>query len=164
MSNSDATVAKETASDGDPSNFGLVVCAIVSILPSHTHHRLKADQYLSNDIKPWTEQETLKLLEGMEMHRDDWNKVAEHVSSRSQDECVLHFLKLPIQDSYLDETNLGQLHNDDVITSHTHLGPLQYQPVPFSQSGNPIMSTVAFLASVVDPRVAAAAAKAALRK
>lgn len=42
------------------------------------------------------------------------------------------------------------------------LGPLAYQPVPFSQSGNPVMSTVAFLASVVDPRVASAAAKAAL--
>ena len=42
------------------------------------------------------------------------------------------------------------------------LGPLSHQPVPFSQQGNPIMSTVAFLASVVDPRVASAAAKAAL--
>ena len=41
-------------------------------------------------------------------------------------------------------------------------GPLVYQPVPFSKAGNPIMSTVAFLASVVDPRVASAAAKAAL--
>lgn len=44
------------------------------------------------------------------------------------------------------------------------LGPLAYQPVPFSQQGNPVMSTVAFLASVVDPRVASAAAKAALGK
>ena len=42
------------------------------------------------------------------------------------------------------------------------LGPLSHQPTPFSQQGNPIMSTVAFLASVVDPRVASAAAKAAL--
>lgn len=41
-------------------------------------------------------------------------------------------------------------------------GPLAYQPIPFSQTGNPIMSTVAFLASVVDPRVASAAAKSAL--
>ena len=45
------------------------------------------------------------MLEGMELYRDDWNKVAEHVSSRSQDECVLHFLKLPIQDPYLDENS-----------------------------------------------------------
>ena len=43
-------------------------------------------------------------------------------------------------------------------------GPLAYQPVPFSQQGNPVMSTVAFLASIVDPRVASAAAKAALGK
>jgi hypothetical protein len=43
-------------------------------------------------------------------------------------------------------------------------GPLAYQPIPFSQTGNPIMSTVAFLASVVDPRVASAAAKSALGK
>lgn len=43
-------------------------------------------------------------------------------------------------------------------------GPLAYQPVPFSQTGNPVMSTVAFLASVVDPRVAGAATKAALEE
>ncbi len=41
-------------------------------------------------------------------------------------------------------------------------GPLAHQPIPFSRQGNPIMSTVAFLASVVDPRIASAAAKAAL--
>lgn len=47
---------------------------------------------------------------------------------------------------------------------YVYVGPLAYQPVPFSQQGNPVMSTVAFLASVVDPRVASAAAKAALGK
>lgn len=83
------------------------------------------------------------------MHRDDWNKVSAHVGTRTQDECILHFLRLPIEDPYLEE-------------SSDKLGPLAYQPVPFSQQGNPIMSTVAFLASVVDPRIAAAAAKAAL--
>lgn len=83
------------------------------------------------------------------MYKDDWNKVSEHVGSRTQDECILHFLRLPIEDPYLEN-------------SESSLGPLAYQPVPFSQSGNPVMSTVAFLASVVDPRVASAAAKAAL--
>lgn len=42
------------------------------------------------------------------------------------------------------------------------LGPLAYQPVAFSRQGNPVMSAVAFLASVVDPRVAATAAQAAM--
>lgn len=73
-----------------------------------------------------------------------------HVKSRSQDECILHFLRLPIEDPYLEDT------------PGATLGPLAYQPIPFSQQGNPVMSTVAFLASIVDPRVAAAAAKAAL--
>ena len=44
------------------------------------------------------------------------------------------------------------------------IGPLAYQPIPFSKAGNPIMSTVAFLASTVDPRVAASAAKAAMEE
>lgn len=117
---------------------------------------LRSDQYLSKKsqkaataTKEWTEQETLLLLEGLEMYKDDWNKVAEHVGTRTQDECILHFLRLPIEDPFLEDIQLG---------------PLSHQPVPFSQQGNPIMSTVAFLASVVDPRVASAAAKAALEK
>lgn len=77
--------------------------------------------------------------------------MSEHVGSRAQDECILHFLRLPIEDPYLEDSSAS-------------LGPLAYQPVPFSQSENPVMSTVAFLASVVDPRVASSAAKAALGK
>uniref|UniRef100_A0A673KSS5 SWI/SNF complex subunit SMARCC1-like n=1 Tax=Sinocyclocheilus rhinocerous TaxID=307959 RepID=A0A673KSS5_9TELE len=101
--------------------------------------------------REWTEQETLLLLEALEMYKDDWNKVSEHVGSRTQDDCILHFLRLPIEDPYLEN-------------SEASMGPLAYQPVPFSQSGNPVMSTVAFLASVVDPRVASAAARAALEE
>ncbi|XP_015182603.1 PREDICTED: SWI/SNF complex subunit SMARCC2 isoform X4 [Polistes dominula] len=124
---------------------------------------LKVDQYsrkpavLKNKqaagaTRDWTEQETLLLLEGLELHKDDWNKVCEHVGSRTQDECILHFLRLPIEDPYLEDGG------------PEGLGPLAYQPVPFSKAGNPVMSTVAFLASVVDPRVAASAAKAAMEE
>ncbi|XP_035008850.1 SWI/SNF complex subunit SMARCC2 isoform X2 [Hippoglossus stenolepis] len=105
----------------------------------------------ASSMREWTEQETLLLLEGLEMYKDDWNKVSEHVGSRTQDECILHFLRLPIEDPYLED-------------SPSTLGPLAFQPVPFSQAGNPVMSTVAFLASVVDPRVASAAAKSALEE
>ncbi|XP_074527910.1 SWI/SNF complex subunit SMARCC2 isoform X3 [Halichoeres trimaculatus] len=105
----------------------------------------------ASSMREWTEQETLLLLEGLEMYKDDWNKVSEHVGSRTQDECILHFLRLPIEDPYLEDHS-------------SSLGPLAYQPIPFSQAGNPVMSTVAFLASVVDPRVASAAAKSALEE
>ncbi|VDK49721.1 unnamed protein product [Cylicostephanus goldi] len=94
--------------------------------------------------RDWTDQETLLLLEGLEI---------------TQDECILRFLQLPIQDPYLgsDEAN-GPGSGDSI------LGPLAFQPIPFSQSGNPVMSTVAFLASVVDPKVAQAATKAAIEE
>lgn len=126
------------------------------------HFGLRMDQYAKKPIamrnknaasmaREWTEQETLLLLEGLEIYRDDWNKICEHVGTRTQDECILHFLRLPIEDPYLED-DCG------------FLGPLAYQPIPFSKSGNPIMSTVAFLASIVDPRIAAAAAKAAMEE
>ncbi|KIH63422.1 SWIRM domain protein, partial [Ancylostoma duodenale] len=86
-------------------------------------------------------------------------KVSDHVGSRTQDECILRFLQLPIQDPYLGSDDAHGPGSGDSI-----LGPLAFQPVPFSQSGNPVMSTVAFLASVVDPKVAQAATKAAIEE
>ncbi|KHJ44157.1 SWIRM domain protein [Trichuris suis] len=100
--------------------------------------------------REWTDQETHLLLEALEMYRDDWNRVVDHVGTRTHEECIMKFLLMPIEDRYLEEPSA--------------LGPLAYQPLPFSQSGNPVMTTIAFLASVVDPRVASSAALAALEK
>lgn len=134
---------KATASIND--NFGLKMDQYAK---KNALFKNKAAATLSRE---WTEQEILLLLEGIELYKDDWNKVCEHVGSRTQDECILQFLRLPIEDPYLEDAG-------GVV------GPIAYQPVPFSKSGNPIMSTVAFLASVVDPRVAASAAKAAMEE
>ncbi|NXA27990.1 SMRC2 protein, partial [Ibidorhyncha struthersii] len=160
-----------------PSKVGSVPVPVPAPLPAAAHPSLPAQsKAAASATREWTEQETLLLLEvsegpqgaggtgppdpadaprsipqALEMYKDDWNKVSEHVGSRTQDECILHFLRLPIEDPYLED-------------SEASLGPLAYQPIPFSQSGNPVMSTVAFLASVVDPRVASAAAKSALEE
>ncbi|WFD00465.1 SWI/SNF and RSC complex subunit Ssr2 [Malassezia yamatoensis] len=108
----------------------------------------------------WTDQETLKLLEGLEMHDEDWDAIASHVGTRSREQCIIQFIQLPIQDKYLDGA------------SQSDLGALQYAPrdatgkhtplIPFAQGENPVMSVVALLASAVSPAVAAAAAQSAL--
>ena len=49
--------------------------------------------------------------------------MCEHVGSRTQDECILHFLRLPIEDPYLEDPENGG----------GALGPLAYQPIPFSR-------------------------------
>ncbi|CAG8495686.1 7288_t:CDS:2 [Ambispora gerdemannii] len=97
----------------------------------------------------WSDQETFKLLEALEMFEDDWNQIAEYVGTRTREQCILQFLQLPIEDPYLG-------------TTMQDLGPLQYHRIPFSQADNPIMSVVAFLASVVSPGVAAAAANSSI--
>ncbi|CAF4073664.1 unnamed protein product [Rotaria magnacalcarata] len=110
----------------------------------------REERDVDNSLGLRTDQYHKKLTAvSLEMYKDDWNKVCEHVGTRTQDECILKFLQLPIEDPYLEGNG-------------SSLGPLAYQPVPFSQSGNPVMSTVAFLASIVDPRVSSAAVKAAL--
>ena len=51
----------------------------------------------------WTDQETLLLLEGLEMFGENWEAVASHVVSKDKQQCVLHFLRLPIEDPYLED-------------------------------------------------------------
>ncbi|RKP01724.1 hypothetical protein CXG81DRAFT_5970, partial [Caulochytrium protostelioides] len=92
----------------------------------------------------WTEQETLLLLEGIEMHDNNWVKIAEHVGTRSREACVLQFLQLPIEDPFL-----GAKTGD--------LGALQFGRYPVSASDNPVLSIAAFMATGRDPSVPAAA-------
>lgn len=106
----------------------------------------------------WTDQETLMLLEGMEMFGDDWDRISEHVASRSREECISHFLQLPIEDEFL--INEGGLNVNGTSTGSN--GPAsilgRVDKLPFTQVDHPVLSVVAFLASVVDPEIAARAA------
>ncbi|PNP56886.1 hypothetical protein THARTR1_03033 [Trichoderma harzianum] len=101
---------------------------------------------------PWTDAEILRLLEGLERFDDDWGEIADHVGTRTREECVLQFLQLDIEEKYLDSeaptnppTGLSMLGSQ-----HGHL--------PFNQVDNPVMSVVGFLASLADPASTAAAA------
>lgn len=101
---------------------------------------------------PWTDSELLRLLEGLERFDDDWNEIADHVGTRTREECVLQFLQLDIEDKYLEsENSLAAPVGVSMLGS-------QGGQLPFSQADNPVMSVVAFLASLADPASAAAAA------
>lgn len=130
----------------------------------------------SND--EWSDAETLRLLEGLEMYEDDWGQVSTHVGTRSREQCITRFLQLPIEDPFLDgtdnaskrgaaETTTNGQGGGSRVPTQGDLGPLQYlrdfqSSIPFAQTDNPVMSVVAFLASAVSPAVASAAAQSAL--
>ena len=54
-------------------------------------------------VSDWTDTEVLRLLEGLEQFGEDWVRVASHVSTKTKEQCILHFLRMPIEDRYLDE-------------------------------------------------------------
>lgn len=49
----------------------------------------------------WSDQETLLLLEGVEMYDSDWEAIAYHVGTRNKEACLVKFLQMPIEDAYL---------------------------------------------------------------
>ena len=101
---------------------------------------------------PWSDAETLRLLEALERYDDDWGEIAEYVGTRTREECVLQFLQLDIEDKYLEsEERLEAPVGLQMLGSHG--GQL-----PFSQVDNPVMSVIGFLASLADPASTAAAA------
>ncbi|KAJ3329675.1 hypothetical protein HDU76_007397 [Blyttiomyces sp. JEL0837] len=109
------------------------------------------------DDFPWSDQETLLLLEGLELYDDDWAKVAVHVGTRTKEQCINRFLEIPIEEPFLASS--GGDHN----VSDSKAGPFQYVSIPYSAADNPVLSVVALLASVVKPDVAKAASKAAVK-
>lgn len=56
-----------------------------------------------SDPDAWTESETLLLLEALEMYGDNWTLVSEHVGSKGKAQCVVQFLRLPIEDTFLTQ-------------------------------------------------------------
>lgn len=62
------------------------------------------------DANSWTENELLLLLEGLAMFGDDWHLVADHVGSKAQEQCVMQFLRLVIEDPFLRKSRFEWWH------------------------------------------------------
>ncbi|PWA85703.1 SWITCH/sucrose nonfermenting 3C [Artemisia annua] len=122
----------------------------------------------------WTNQETLLLLEAMERYSENWVEIAEHVGTKSKAQCILHFVRLSIEEPPLESIEVPGVSNlpngngsgkpqscaNGKVSVIEDLG--LEERLPFEKSANPVMSQVAFLASAVGPRVAAACAHASL--
>lgn len=107
---------------------------------------------------PWTDAETLLLLEGLENFDTDWESVASHVGSRTKEECVMKFLQLEIQDQYLEDGP------GNASSSLRLLGGVGGGRDPVSQLENPVMSVVSFLAQMAEPSVVAAASGRSIKQ
>ncbi|CEP11580.1 hypothetical protein [Parasitella parasitica] len=135
---------KTTSKDGyrRDTTFVCSDCYEADKIPENSKKEDFSKKQLIQEEAGWTEQEDMFLLEGLDMYPDDWDKVAEHVSTKSRDACIFHYLKLPTADPRIDP-------------EVRRLGLLDFNRE--DEVENPIMSVVAFLAANVRPKVAASA-------
>uniref|UniRef100_A0A7N0ZRS4 SWI/SNF complex subunit SWI3C n=1 Tax=Kalanchoe fedtschenkoi TaxID=63787 RepID=A0A7N0ZRS4_KALFE len=136
-------------------------------------------EYNDVDSESWTDQETLLLLEAMEMYNENWNDIADHVGSKSKAQCIIQFIRMPMEGGRLENIDVPKVSmSSDVLPRHPvteshsksnghltgtcHSNTDSDSKLPFLSSGNPAMALVSFLAAAVGPRVAAACAHACL--
>lgn len=102
----------------------------------------------------WTDQETLLLLEALEVNDDDWNAVADAVGTKTREQCVMKFLQLEIEDKYLE----SDVPHTDVSggPSGKFLRDLDYLAegrMPIFHGDNPVLSVVSFMAGLAPANV-----------
>ncbi|EAT87022.2 hypothetical protein SNOG_05958 [Parastagonospora nodorum SN15] len=105
----------------------------------------------------WSEEEVLLLLEGLEEFDDDWNRVADHVQTKTREQCVMKFLQLEIEDKYI-EADVPS--NEPAAPSMKFLKDLEYLNAgraPIHHAENPVLSVVSFLAGLAPANVTEAA-------
>lgn len=101
----------------------------------------------------WTDKETIHLLEAILQYGDDWKKVAEHVGTKSEIDCVARFIKLPFGEQFLGPEEVGEYgkphqKNDKVVTvPEGENVPEQslskrMRLTPLADASNPIMAQV----------------------
>lgn len=96
----------------------------------------------------WTETQTADLVAGIKEHKNDWYKIAKIVGKTPQ-ECILKFLKLPIEDKFIDGKDFG-------IFKYA-------SNFPVSAVDNPVISNLTFMTQLVESDVAKAASERASR-
>jgi len=103
---------------------------------------------LAFDPRPWTGTEILALLKAVGVHGDDWQVVAQAVRTRTPQDCLVYFLRLPVTDPFLDAAAVMAKHGEATPGKSVVRGPEQ--------------SSMGLLAAVADPFVVETATRAVL--
>ncbi|KAL5655986.1 hypothetical protein ACJX0J_035305, partial [Zea mays] len=98
---------------------------------------------ITEDAKPdWTDKETLHLLEAVLHYGEDWKKVSEHVSSRSEKDCIARFIRLPFGEQFMGhkEDRMRFENTDDNTDEPGANVSKRLCLTPLADASNPIMA------------------------
>lgn len=71
------------------------------------------------EFEEWTAEETLLLLEAAERFGENWDRVASHVATKTKEQCIAQFLRLPIEEQFLED-HLSRALSDKSVDSRTY--------------------------------------------
>lgn len=113
----------------------------------------------------WSPQETAALLEAVARDAEalNWVDIAASVGTKSEDECLKYFVRMPIEDGAIDafERELGAPRGV-VVDADVGAALPDVESAPFATATNPTVKQLEFLVNALSPRIAAASAKETL--
>ena len=103
----------------------------------------------------WTNEETLKLLKAIETNSDNWDAISKEVGTKTKEQCILHFIRMPIEDHHIEAyssypNGTTQNHSSSSSTTDT------------KYTKSPLIALVELLNKSVDPEAASVAYNAVL--
>jgi hypothetical protein len=69
----------------------------------HTHTHTHTHTQVCPTSDDWTEEEIRDLIEALIFVGEEWDVVAQIVKTKTMEQCVLQFARLPIADRYLQD-------------------------------------------------------------
>eukprot|EP01017_Pseudomicrothorax_dubius_P044499 TRINITY_DN7528_c0_g2_i1.p1 TRINITY_DN7528_c0_g2~~TRINITY_DN7528_c0_g2_i1.p1 ORF type:complete len:700 (-),score=187.52 TRINITY_DN7528_c0_g2_i1:94-2193(-) len=100
--------------------------------------------------KAWTAEESIKLLEMIQKHGENWAEITKEFPSFTQEEIILHFLQMPVK----NVTQLPIISNseDNIREGHRiSTERLADAPItPFFDASNPLIQHVAIFKNLLD--------------
>lgn len=113
----------------------------------------KKQKIEENTNDGWSSAEVNKLAIAIKKYQNDWYKISKSLDNRTPQECILKFLKLPIEDRF------------DDLSDEKDTKILRYASnFPVSSVDNPVISNLTFMTQLVESEVAKAASKRASDK
>lgn len=121
----------------------------VDVSKKRSHEEEHEEDSAKRQKDDWTSEELKSLLQGLKLYKNDWYKISNEVGNKSPQECIIKFLKLPIEDTF----NSAATKDLELLKYSSHF--------PVNPNDNPIIYNLVFMTQLVDSDVAKAASSRA---
>jgi len=123
-----------------------------SISESDKHELTEHELELLQPEGEWTNEETLRLLDLIGKHGESWDEIVkEFDNSKTKEQCIMHFIKLPINENTSDK--FKEINALAMKAEQTKMQMLEEQasiPTVFSDISNPILAQVALFGRLLE--------------